>query len=71
MQKILLDYCFDNLELRRVEFKIDINNLKSQKAIEKIGAVKEGLLRNYNIQSYGDSKGTYVYSILTEEWKSK
>ncbi len=65
---LLLDYCFDNLRLRRVEFKIDINNLKSQKAIEKIGAIKEGLLRNYNIQSYGESKGTYVYSILKEEW---
>lgn len=66
---LLLDYCFDALNLRRVEFKIDINNLKSQKAIEKIGAVKEGLLRNYNIQSYGESQGTYVYSILKEEWK--
>jgi len=65
---LLLDYCFDVLKLRRVEFKIDINNIKSQKAIEKIGAVKEGLLRNYNIQSYGESKGTFVYSILKEEW---
>ena len=68
---LLLDYCFDNLNLRRVEFKIDINNIKSQKAVEKIGAFKEGLLRNYNIQSYGESKGTYVYSILKEEWKNK
>jgi len=67
-KRLLLDYCFDNLNLRRVEFKIDVNNLKSQKAIEKIGAVKEGLLRNYSIQSYGASKGTYVYSILKEEW---
>ena len=71
-KRLLLDYCFDVLRLRRVEFKIDINNLKSQKAIEKVGAIKEGLLRNYNIQSYGESKGTYVYSILKEEWnKSK
>ena len=68
-KRLLLDYCFDNLKLRRVEFKIDINNIKSQKAIEKLGAFKEGLLRNYNIQSYGESKGTYVYSILKEEWK--
>lgn len=45
-KRLLLDYCFDNLNLRRVEFKIDVNNLKSQNAIEKIGAVKEGLLRN-------------------------
>lgn len=67
-KRLLLDYSFDILDLRRVEFKIDINNLKSQRAIEKIGAVKEGLLRDYNIQSYGESKGTYVYSILQQEW---
>jgi len=66
---LLLDYCFDSLELRRVEFKIDIKNLKSQKAIEKIGAIREGFLRNYSIQSYGESEGTYVYSILREDWK--
>lgn len=68
-KRLLLDYCFDSLDLRRVEFKIDIKNLKSQKAIEKIGAIKEGFLRNYNIQSYGESEGTYVYSILREDWK--
>ena len=67
---LLLDYCFNTLNLRRVEFKIDVKNLKSQKAIEKIGAIKEGFLRNYNTQSYGDSDGTYVYSILKEEWKN-
>lgn len=66
---LLLDYCFNSLNLRRVDFKIDVKNLKSQKAIEKIGAIKEGLLRNYNIQSYGESEGTYVYSILKEDWK--
>ncbi|TRW97132.1 GNAT family N-acetyltransferase [Flavobacterium gawalongense] len=69
-KELLLDYCFNTLNLRRVEFKIDIKNLKSQKAIEKIGAIKEGFLRNYNIQSYGESEGTYVYSILKEEWKN-
>lgn len=65
---LLLDYCFNQLRLRRVEFRIDLKNIKSQKAIEKLGAIKEGMLRNYNIQSYGKSEGTYVYSILTEEW---
>ena len=67
-KKLLLNYCFENLEMRRVEFKVDIKNIKSQKAVEKLGAVKEGLLRNYNIQSYGESDGTYVYSILKNEW---
>lgn len=67
-KKLLLDYCFEGLKMRRVEFKVDIKNIKSQKAVEKLGAVKEGMLRNYNIQSYGESEGTYVYSILKEEW---
>lgn len=68
-KKLLLDYCFKQLEMRRVEFKVDIKNIRSQKAVEKLGATKEGLLRNYNIQSYGESKGTYIYSILRDEWK--
>ena len=68
---LLLEYCFKDLKLRRVEFKIDVKNIKSQKAIEKIGAYKEGVLRNYNIQSYGESTGTYVYSILIEEWRKE
>ncbi|AUS06780.1 GNAT family N-acetyltransferase [Pseudotamlana carrageenivorans] len=39
-KKLLLDYCFNELDLRHVEFKIDIKNVKSQKAIEKLGAFK-------------------------------
>jgi RimJ/RimL family protein N-acetyltransferase len=70
-KKLLLDFCFNELMFRRVEFKVDIKNIKSQKAVEKLGAVKEGLLRSYNVQSYGESLGTYVYSILLEEWKKK
>ena len=70
-KKLLLDYCFDVLELRRVEFRIDIKNLKSQKAVEKLGALREGLFRNYAIQSYGNSAGTYMYSILSEEWRKR
>ena len=68
-KKLLLNYCFNTLNMRRVEFKIDVKNIKSQKAIEKIGAYKEGVLRDYNIPSYGESSGTYVYSILKKEWK--
>ncbi|MFD2725018.1 GNAT family N-acetyltransferase [Hyunsoonleella rubra] len=67
-KKLLLDYCFEDLKMRRIEFKVDIKNIKSQKAVEKLGGAKEGMLRNYNIQSYGESEGTYVYSILREEW---
>jgi RimJ/RimL family protein N-acetyltransferase len=69
-KELLLDYAFNDLGFRRVEFKIDIKNSRSQRAIEKLGAVKEGLLRNYDMQSYGESEGTFVYSIIKEEWRS-
>ncbi|TYR31264.1 GNAT family N-acetyltransferase [Sphingobacterium phlebotomi] len=56
--------------MRRVQFKVDIKNIKSQKAVEKLAAFKEGCLRNYAIQSYGNSSGTIVYSIIDDEWKT-
>ena len=65
---MLLDYVFKTIEFRRVEFKIDIKNIKSQRAVEKLGAIKEGFLRNYDIQSYGASEGTLVYSIIKKDW---
>jgi len=65
---VLLKYAFDKLGMRRVEFKIDNKNIKSQRAVEKLGAIKEGLLRNYIIQSYGNSTGTFVYSIIDDDW---
>src|SRR5690606_4480705 len=67
---ILLKYAFEELGMRRVEFKVDNKNIKSQKAVEKLGAFKEGCLRNYAIQSYGNSSGTMVYSIIDDEWKT-
>lgn len=67
-KSILLMYAFEELGMRRVEFKVDNKNIKSQKAVEKPGAFKEKCLRNYAIQSYGNSSGTIVYSIIDEEW---
>lgn len=68
-KSLLLNYAFEELGMRRVEFKVDNKNIKSQKAVEKLGAFKEGCLRNYAIQSYGNSSGTIVYSIINEEWE--
>jgi len=69
-KSILLTYAFEELGMRRVEFKVDNRNIKSQKAVEKLGAFKEGCLRNYAVQSYGNSSGTIVYSIIDDEWKT-
>ena len=65
---LLLSYAFETLEFIRVQFKTDADNLRSQKAIERIGAHKEGILRNERIRSTGLSRNAMVYSIIHEEW---
>lgn len=65
---LLLRHAFETLRVLRVQFKTDANNLHSQRAIEKIGAVREGVLRNYQIRSNGLPRDTVMYSIVAEEW---
>lgn len=65
---LLLTYCFDHLNLQRVQIKTDHENLRSQKAIERIGAIKEGILRNHMIRQDGTVRHTVMYSITKEDW---
>lgn len=65
---LLLQYCFEILHLNRVQIKTDHNNIRSQKAIERIGAQKEGILRNHMIRKDGTIRDTVMYSITNEEW---
>ncbi|BCB02542.1 GNAT family N-acetyltransferase [Bacillus sp. KH172YL63] len=65
---MLLGYCFETLGMIRVQFKTDERNERSQKAIERLGAVKEGVLRNERILSNGYIRNAVVYSITNEEW---
>ncbi len=65
---LLLQYCFEVLDLQRVQIKTDQENLRSQKAIERIGAKKEGILRNHMIRKDGTARHTVMYSITLEEW---
>ncbi|TWT24922.1 GNAT family N-acetyltransferase [Planomicrobium sp. CPCC 101110] len=64
----LLEYCFEECGMIRVQFKTDAENLRSQKALERIGAVKEGVLRNERIRSTGKPRNAVVYSIIDREW---
>lgn len=64
----LLSYCFEERGFLRVQFKTDAENIRSQKALESIGAVREGLLRNERIRSNGEPRDAVVYSIIEEEW---
>lgn len=65
---LLLNHAFETLGMLRVQFKTDLRNLHSQRAIEKLGAVKEGILRNHKILPDGHLRSSVYYSILAEEW---
>ena len=65
---LLLRHAFEDLDALRVQFKTDLNNVHSQRAIEKLGASREGVLRKYQMRSNGFVRDTVVYSILSEEW---
>ncbi|MED1865236.1 GNAT family protein [Fictibacillus nanhaiensis] len=68
-KQLLLTFCFETLNFIRVQFKTDERNVRSQKAIERLGAVKEGLIRNERILSNGYIRNAVLYSITKEEWK--
>ncbi|WP_253701503.1 GNAT family N-acetyltransferase [Bacillus sp. FJAT-27445] len=65
---LLLKTAFEELGFNRVQLKTDGRNQVSQKAIERIGAVKEGLLRQERKLQDGYLRDTVVYSILACEW---
>jgi RimJ/RimL family protein N-acetyltransferase len=65
---LLLRNAFEQYHCIRVQLKTDSNNLQSMKAIERIGAVKEGILRNHMIRPDGSIRHSVYYSILDSEW---
>ena len=54
--------------IRRVEFRVDIRNQRSQAAMKKLGAVREGVLRADRITWTGHVRDTVLFSILKDEW---
>lgn len=67
---LLLRHAFESLGAIRVQFKTDSRNLRSQRAMERIGCVKEGVLRNHRILPDGYIRDSVYYSILDREWPS-
>ena len=65
---LLLTHAFETLKCIRVQIKTDLRNIRSQKAIERIGAKKEGILRNHMILSDGRYRDSVFYSIIDTEW---
>ena len=69
MKFLMLQYAFETLQFDKVEFRVDERNMKSRKAIEKIGGTLEGLLRKDTLMLDGFKRSTCCYGILKEEWK--
>ncbi|WP_298899185.1 GNAT family protein [uncultured Psychroserpens sp.] len=70
MKFLMLQYAFERLAFEKVEFRIDERNQKSRKAVKKIGATLEGILRKDTIMNDGFRRSTCCYGILKEEWKT-
>lgn len=65
---LLLEHAFDNLKCGVVGFRTDILNLRSQAAIEALGAKKDGVLRHHAARKDGSIRDDVFYSILRHEW---
>lgn len=65
---LLLTYCFEQLGLLRVQIKTDARNLTSQRAIERLGAQKEGVWRQHLAMRDGFQRDTVMYSVIAPEW---
>jgi RimJ/RimL family protein N-acetyltransferase len=65
---LFLGHAFETLHANRVAIKTDIRNERSQVAIERLGAVREGVLRHQYVRRDGTLRDTVLYSVIPEEW---
>lgn len=65
---LLMRHAFEDLGLERVSFRTDIRNERSQRAIERLGAVQEGVHRHEMRRRDGSWRDSVHYSILRSEW---
>lgn len=65
---LLLRHAFEDLGALRVEFKGDALNMRSRRALEKLGASFEGILRQHMRTAAGRQRDSFYYSIIAAEW---
>lgn len=68
-KRLLLGHAFEQLGCVAVEFHTDTRNLDSQRAIERLGATREGVLRAHKRRPDGSLRDTVCYSVLAREWE--
>lgn len=65
---MLLTYVFETLKYQTVGWRTDINNHRSQQAIERLGAKKDGVIRGNRVRRDGVISDTVMYSVVSSEW---
>jgi len=65
---MLMQHAFETLDCIAVEFRTSFFNQKSRRAIERLGAKLDGILRNHQLHTDGTLRDTCVYSIIQSEW---
>jgi len=65
---LMLTYAFEDEKVHRVQLKTDVRNARSQRAIDRLGAVREGALREAHLVHGGHYRTSIYYSILAAEW---
>lgn len=65
---LMLTHAFEDMQLNRVEFLTDVLNTKSRRAIARLGATEEGVLRSHMIVPSGRIRDSAIYSIVAAEW---
>ena len=68
---LILQYVLETLQFNRVEFRVAHQNIRSQKAVTRIGGIKEGVLRRHAVRNDGSRRDTVVFSIIIDEWPEK
>lgn len=67
-KRLMLGHAFDTLGAQSVYFHTSHQNLRSQAAIQRLGAQRDGILRAHRRHKDGSLRDTYTYSIIASEW---
>ena len=65
---LLLTHAFETLDCIGVEFRTSFFNFQSRRAIERLGAKQDGILRQHQLHADGSMRDTVVFSIISPEW---
>jgi RimJ/RimL family protein N-acetyltransferase len=71
VKNLMIEYIFAVLDFERVEFKTDVLNTPARRALLRIGAKEEGILRRHTLMTNGRWRDTIYYSILKKEWENR